>query len=263
MKLRFIGTGSAFTVGGNYNSNMYFESDEGKRLLIDCGGDARHALHELGLSHKDIHAVYISHLHADHIGGLEWLAFATRYDPSIEQLLPLYIEESLAEPLWRILSGGLESTDNAPDHLGSYFDVHIIHAGGSFSWGGLDVELFQTIHQISDGELMPSFGLQTRVDDKSILLTADTRFPEEGDQLRQRYETADLIFHDCETSQVKSTVHAHYTELITLDPKIRAKMWLYHYQPGPLPDAVADGFAGFVDKGQLFDLSDPNSYAKA
>jgi len=29
-------------------------------------------------------------------------------------------------------------------------------------------------------------------------------------------------------------VHAHYDELLTLPKK---KMWLYHYGPGPLPDA--------------------------
>jgi len=31
-------------------------------------------------------------------------------------------------------------------------------------------------------------------------------------------------------------------------------MWLYHYQDGELPAAVADGFAGFVAKGQVFEF---------
>jgi hypothetical protein len=31
-------------------------------------------------------------------------------------------------------------------------------------------------------------------------------------------------------------------------------MWLYHYQDGPLPDAKADGFAGFVNQGQTFEF---------
>jgi hypothetical protein len=70
---------------------------------------------------------------------------------------------------------------------------------------------------------------------------------------------ADIIFHDCETASVKSGVHAHYTELLTLSETIRNKIWLYHYNPGALPDAKKDGFRGFVKKGQCFDFNDPTT----
>ncbi len=41
MKLTFIGTGSAFTVGGdNFHSNMILESNTHEKMLIDCGSDA-------------------------------------------------------------------------------------------------------------------------------------------------------------------------------------------------------------------------------
>ena len=32
----------------------------------------------MGLGYADIDAVYISHLHADHVGGLEWLGSRLR-----------------------------------------------------------------------------------------------------------------------------------------------------------------------------------------
>jgi ribonuclease BN (tRNA processing enzyme) len=48
MKLTFIGVSSAFAVGKNiFQSNMLLESTDGRRLLIDCGSDARHALHPI------------------------------------------------------------------------------------------------------------------------------------------------------------------------------------------------------------------------
>ena len=107
---------------------------------------------------------------------------------------------------------------------------------------------------------MPSFGLEMTIDGVKILLTTDTQFPDkEDDSLRKRYETADIIFHDCETIKNKSTVHAHYTELVTLDPSIKEKMWLYHYQPETLSDAPEDGFCGFVKKGQTFNFQDPDT----
>jgi hypothetical protein len=54
-------------------------------------------------------------------------------------------------------------------------------------------------------------------------------------------------------------VHAHYDDLKTLPDEIRKKIWLMHYQPVmPIIDlqkrARDDGFAGFVEKGQIFDL---------
>lgn len=48
MELQFIGCGSAFTTREFYQSNVLITKNE-KRFLIDVGGDARHALEELGL----------------------------------------------------------------------------------------------------------------------------------------------------------------------------------------------------------------------
>ena len=73
--------------------------------------------------------------------------------------------------------------------------------------------------------------------------------------LSSSYAGAGLIFHDCETGKVKTGIHSHYDDLAQLPAATRAKIWLYGYQPGELPDAVADGFRGFVRPGQRFDLS--------
>ncbi|MCE0722601.1 MULTISPECIES: hypothetical protein [Legionella] len=47
-------------------------------------------------------------------------------------------------------------------------------------------------------------------------------------------------------------VFMHYSELITILKKLKKKIWLYHYNPGKLPNAKADAFLGFVKKGQSF-----------
>src|SRR5687768_11001375 len=96
MKLTFIGIGSAFTLA-NFQSNMLLE-DAGKRLLIDCGGDARHALAKAGLGAKDVDALYVSHLHADHVGGIEWLGFSRYFSQGPKP--DLYVNERLATSLW-------------------------------------------------------------------------------------------------------------------------------------------------------------------
>lgn len=255
MKLTFIGTGSAFTVGGNYQSNMILESNSMKKLLIDCGSDARHALHELNLSYRDINAVYISHLHSDHCGGLEWLAFCTKFDENCRKPI-LYIQPDLIDSLWKILSVGLCSLKDKHIDLSTYFEVHVIE-DRKFTWEGITINTFPTVHiELATG-LMPCYGLQFQTDGKTVLLTSDTQYV--ADVLQPLYKQSDIIFHDCEISPKKSGVHGHYSELKNLSPEVKNKMWLYHYQPLQLPDARTDGFRGFVRKGQCFDFQKPET----
>ena len=99
MRLIFLGSGSAFTLGeDNYQSNMLVDDSSGNCLLVDCGSDARHSLFAQGYSYKNIHSVFISHLHADHVGGLEWLALTSYYDADCKRPV-LYISECLIDDL--------------------------------------------------------------------------------------------------------------------------------------------------------------------
>lgn len=258
MKLTFLGSGSAFTVGANnYHSNMLLEDEDKNRLLIDCGSDIRHSLHEQNLSHKDIHDVYISHLHADHAGGLEWLAFNTKFDASCKKP-NLYINEKMLDNLWKhVLAGGLNSLNNKTATLSDYFEAHPIKEDNFFIWQKLKIQIIQTIHVYADHKLLPSYGLLFTVNNLTVFITTDTQFY--PDKMLEFYQTADIIFHDCETDKKPISVHSSYEDLLSLDEKIRNKMWLYHYNPGRLPDAKKNGFRGFVKKGQCFDFSDKNT----
>lgn len=256
MKIQFIGVGSAFTLT-NYQSNLLVRSDRGKRLLLDCGSDARFALQDLGLTHRDIDSLYISHLHADHVGGLEWLGFATKFDPRCRRP-HMYISRYLRNELWNnVLSGGMLSLQKEVADLDTYFDVHSIPKNGKFTWEDVDFQLIQTVHIMDGFSIVPSFGLMFTVNDITTFFTTDTQFAPE--QLKDFYAMADVIFQDCETAPFESGVHAHYAKLRTLPDAVRHKMWLYHYQDGDLPDCRADGFRGFVRKGQVFDYARPDS----
>lgn len=252
MRLIFLGTGSAFTVGGgNYQSNMVLEADAKDRLLIDCGTDARLALYEMGLGYRDIQDVYVSHLHADHVGGLEWLALTSKYDPSCKKP-HLHLHHAFVETLWNhTLSGGIGSSKEGTDSLEAYFQVDPVKED-LFFWKGIAFRLIPAQHALTGCNHTLSYGLYFEIGGKNILITGDSQFA--PDRTKKYYAEADVIFQDCETSQARSGVHAHYTELVTLSPQIKNKMWLYHYQSGPLPDAKADGFQGFVKKGQAFDF---------
>ncbi len=177
MKLIFLGTGSAFTVGDrNYQSNMLLEHPNGHKLLIDCGSDIRFSLAEKGITHQEIQNVFVSHLHSDHVGGLEWLAFNTKFDPECQRPV-LYLSEALINDLWnKVLAGGLSSLEDTQATLTSYFDVFPITPSGKFTWEGIDIQLIPTIHFWSNGHLMPTYGLMMNLDGKEVLITGDVQY---------------------------------------------------------------------------------------
>ncbi len=144
MKLTFLGTGSAFTMD-YFQSNMLVEEGE-QRLLIDCGGDVRRSLNTQGLSAFEITDVYISHLHADHIGGMEWLGLITYFvrtkkDPSLRPRL--HIRTPLIEDLWLSLHGGMGTVEGEVADLETFFAVQPIDKNGSFQGAK-----FQTVHPL-------------------------------------------------------------------------------------------------------------------
>jgi len=260
LKLRFAGVGSAFAPFGTFQTNAVLTDGNGRDLLIDCGSHAQFALAEAGVPINEIDGVYVTHLHADHVGGMEWLAFNTFFNPSLEKP-KLYANYSLMSDLWyRTLSGGLDSIEGKIMDLGDYFDCRPVRDNGEFKWGGVRFFPTQTVHIMAGRKIVNSYGLMMCVPPDSgsgpwkrrIFYTGDTQFA--PNQIRVFYEQADLIFQDCEmTTGFKSGVHAHYEDLLTLPDEIRAKMWLMHYQVdgrgGPLvtmEQAEEDGFAGVV-----------------
>jgi phosphoribosyl 1,2-cyclic phosphodiesterase len=254
MKMMFLGAGSAFTPPdeGNFQSNMLITADSGKRLLIDCGTQVHMALKKYGFAARDIDALYVSHPHADHVGGMEEFGFKTLFDPAAGKAT-LYGNGKLLRDLWeRTLSGGMGSLQYQITSLKTYFNVKPVGKNGKFTWEDQEFRLVQVVHFMDGYDIVPSYGLFFVVNGVKYFLTTDAQFAPA--QILDLYKKADVIWQDCETTPYKSGVHAHFSELVSLPEDIRAKMWLYHYQPGPLPDAVAAGFRGFVKPEQEFTL---------
>jgi len=250
MEITFLGSGSAFCLD-NYQSNMMIEKN-GKRLLIDCGGDIRWSLKEKGLTCNDIDAIYYSHEHNDHNGGTEYMAFSTYFNPN-KNPIKVFGEGDMLDHMWdHSLSGGLNSIQGKKVGLDDYFDVHRIKKNDPFTWEGIEFQMVQVIHVVAEFSIVHSYGLMFTGDKgKRIFITSDTQF---SNHLSTFYDQADIIFHDCETAPFKSGVHAHYTELVTLPKETKKKMHLYHYQDGEKADCKKDGFVEWVKKGQEYEV---------
>ncbi|SCW38729.1 Ribonuclease BN, tRNA processing enzyme [Paenibacillus tianmuensis] len=218
LQIQMIGTGSAFA-RTYYNNNALVYAG-GFTLLIDCGYTAPRALHELGVSLDQIDAVLISHIHADHVGGLEELAF--RYMYTFKRKIPLLVSSHLETILWeQSLRGGLENLAENVTSLNDYFKVVALREHTPTALHpGLTVELLPADH-------IPGKRCYSVLLNGKIFFSADTRF--NGPLLHELHHKGCTVFlHDCQLDS-PGLVHATLDELLTLPKPIQQKTLLMHY----------------------------------
>ena len=254
MEILFLGSSAGLSsCKDNFNSNIAV-IDGDQILLIDCGYDIQLSLEQQMLTLDDIGSIFITHLHSDHVGGLELMGFSRKYSSTIQEAPTLFLPVTLEAPLWdNILSGGMASTAIEKSDLSSYFNVQSIAANQKFSWQHVDFYPVQVVHIMNGYALSPSFGLFFNMHGKRVFFTGDTQFC--PDLLMPFYQQADIIFHDCENADIPSHVHAYYNSLKLLPKKVKKKIWLYHYNQDFTSDVKKDGFQGFVTRGQVFNLN--------
>ncbi|WP_241158437.1 MBL fold metallo-hydrolase [Cohnella candidum] len=240
MKLQMLGTGSAFAKTF-YNNNALLEAG-GRTLMLDCGITAPRALYELGKGFDEIDAILISHIHADHVGGLEEFAFQMKF---IYRRKPvLYAADTLLVPLWEnSLRGGLEQ--DGCHTLEDYFEVRPLTEGVKTELlPGIEAELLRTSHIPNK----PSYSI---LFNDRFFYTADMTFDGELLERMVKERGVTAIFHDCQLHP-PGVVHADLARLLTLPEELQRIIYLMHYGDDQ-PDFVGrTGRMRFVEQHKIY-----------
>ncbi|WP_019636103.1 MBL fold metallo-hydrolase [Paenibacillus fonticola] len=229
LQLQMLGTGSAFAKR-YYNNNGLLSIDR-FTLLIDCGITAPQALHHLNKPMEDIDAVLITHIHGDHVGGLEELAFRMKYVHGRKPVL--YVPEPLAQPLWEnTLKGGLGQ--DGIEKLEDAFTVHLLREGETAALApGLALEIMRTPH-------IPGKNSYSLYINDEIFYSADMIFQPKllSELVYQR--GCRKILHEVQLTG-RGEVHTTLEELLSLPANIRDKIYLMHY---------GDEMEAFIEQAQ-------------
>src|SRR6266571_2864729 len=84
MQLVVLGSGTSVFHPRRAAPAFWVETENGS-ILLDCSADAPHRMAQESLEWMNLDAIWISHLHLDHCGGLAPFLFGMKYAPGIEQ----------------------------------------------------------------------------------------------------------------------------------------------------------------------------------
>jgi len=184
MRLLCCGTGAgSFTA--ERASSGYILQAEGHTIMLDCGSGALRNAMRFGVSPGDIEAIFISHLHFDHMLDLSALAFLFGYQRQWK-LPVIYGPPGLAEIATRIAT--LDTPGRQTMALGEIIEVD---GGDRREVAGFEVWTEETPHAHGS----KSFARRFAAEGKSLAFSGDTHANPELFAWLAR--DTDLLLHEC------------------------------------------------------------------
>ena len=164
----FAGSGDAFGSGGRFQACIHLQpADSPGPVLLDCGATSLPALRRRGLDPGGIGAVFVSHLHGDHFGGLPFLILDGQFTG---RALPLVVAGPAGTG--RRLTEAMECLFPGSSRVRRRFAVEVteLRPGGSAAVAGVRAQAFRASHPSGAPALILRLALGGRV----IVYTGDT-----------------------------------------------------------------------------------------
>lgn len=221
--LRFLGVGNASAVELG-SANATIERDGRPWLTIDCGAEGLSAYRAHYAGMPD--ALFVTHVHLDHVAGFERLFVASYFDPARRGKVKLYVPATVV-PLLHQRIGDYPNV-LAEGGVNFWDAFQVVPVGGSFWHGGVRLEVLPVRHHWPD----TAYGLRLH---GSLVWTGDTRpIPE---VLARYADAGELIAHDC--GLVGNPSHSGIDDLEREYPaQLLQRCVLYHYASAEDGDAL-------------------------
>jgi ribonuclease Z len=199
-KVTLLGTGHPSPGLDRFGPSTLIEA-AGQKILIDCGRGTMQRAYQVHKQTQDYDKLFLTHLHSDHTTGIPdlWITgtIMGRHDkplrvwgPRGTRSMTSNLEKAFAVDLKLRRKG--EQRHNLDRRRGIGIEAADIDEGVVYEEGGLRVEPFRVNHvdHFSDE---PSLGYRVGYDDRSVVLSGDTRFCE---NLIKHSSGVDLLIHE-------------------------------------------------------------------
>ncbi len=239
-RVTLLGTGSPNPVMRRFGPGVLVQAG-GQNLLIDCGRGVTQRLLQAGLKLGAVDALFVTHLHSDHVVGIPdlWLTgwleanYAQRVGPF--RVFGPAGSQGLMDGLVKAYDWDIKAriADQKLDAANVRPEVVEIRQGVVYDKGGVKVTAFEVDH----GELLkPAFGFRIDHGGRSVTISGDTRFNE---NLIKHATGTDLLIHqvaavreELMASPVFKAILDHHTkpeEAGVVFARARPKLAVYYH----------------------------------
>lgn len=224
MKLTILGSGTSVPHPARASAAHWLETSSGT-VLLDISADAPRRMAQENLDWANLDAVWVSHFHLDHMGGLAPFLFTLKWAPQTQ---------SRTKPLRIFGPQGLRTIIDAVNDSNNYrlfeqrFDVEIVEVAPGEGFEMLPGVAASTL---STPHTRESLAVALKVDDsKRFVYTSDTGFSE--DLIPFAKETA-LLLIECSYRRNKPVwKHLELADAMQLAQECApAKLVLTHLYP--------------------------------
>lgn len=213
LTVTFAGSGDAFGSGGRYQACIHLRPAEGSPVLLDCGATSLPALKRLGLDPGEISAVFVSHLHGDHFGGLPFLILDGQFS---HRTRPLRVAGPPGTA--RRLGDAMECLFPGSSAVSRRFSVEVaeLTPGTASSVSGVRVRTWAADHPSG----APALLLRLDLARKTIAYTGDTAWT---DAITEAAADADLLIAEAYCQDKNIPYHLRLADLETRRDRLSAR----------------------------------------
>jgi len=193
IEVTLLGTGTPQPLMERFGPSIVVQAGT-ETLLFDGGRGCLQRLRQLKLEYGKINALFLTHLHSDHIVGLPdlWLTgwLITKRAIPLNVFGPIgttkmveYLQKAFAYDI------SIRVEDDKAPQEGSKLSVTEIRQGVVYEKNGVKVIAFAVDH----GVIKPAFGYRVEYNGRSVVLSGDTKYSE---NLIKFAKGADLLVHE-------------------------------------------------------------------
>jgi ribonuclease BN (tRNA processing enzyme) len=172
MDLQFVGCGDAFGSGGRFNTCFHLVGTD-INALIDCGATSLVAMNKLAINRNDIDDIFITHFHADHIGGLPFFILESNFVLKRQRALTIVGPPGLKSRYAELMETAFAGSTTL--QLAFPLTLRELEIGRRSEIGPMRLTPFHVVH---DDRAGPCLAFRIEAEGKVIAFSGDTEWTE-------------------------------------------------------------------------------------
>ncbi len=222
LEITLLGTGTPRPSIERFGSATLIQAD-GKYFLFDAGRGATIRLQQAGITPNQIHQVFLTHLHSDHISGLDdlWITgWIYQRDGDLVVYGPKGTQHTI-DAMRSMYREDIRYRTTNVNHKEAFLKSIEVSSGVVYDDNRVKISTFAVNH----APVEPALAYRLDFGDRSVVISGDTTL---SDTLIQQAKNVDVLIHEITDAS---------PELVARNPRL-SKIMAYHTTPQQLTQVL-------------------------